>query len=208
MGALDTAVRQGKALYVGISSYSGQRTQEAVDILRQMGTPLLIHQPSYSMLNAGSRKTSSTCWARTASWCIAFLTARPGHADRQVPQGHSRRFPCRAREVAGPVAPVRDGDEAHPIAQPVGQGPRPVPGADGSRRGCCATTGGPRCSSARRARSSRTAWPARGTSSSRRRSSPRSTGMRSTPASTCGSARPASGGRLARTGSVGGLSPS
>ena len=51
MGALDTAVRQGKALYVGISSYSAQRTREAVAILRRLGTPLLIHQPSYSMLN-------------------------------------------------------------------------------------------------------------------------------------------------------------
>src|SRR3989441_6706256 len=51
MGALDTAVRQGKALYAGISSYSAQRTREAVDILRRMGTPLLIHQPSYSMVN-------------------------------------------------------------------------------------------------------------------------------------------------------------
>ena len=51
LGALDTAVRQGKALYAGISSYSGARTQEAVQILRGMGTPLLIHQPSYSMVN-------------------------------------------------------------------------------------------------------------------------------------------------------------
>jgi L-glyceraldehyde 3-phosphate reductase len=51
MGALDAAVRQGKALYVGISSYSGERTREAVAILRELGTPLLIHQPSYSMLN-------------------------------------------------------------------------------------------------------------------------------------------------------------
>jgi L-glyceraldehyde 3-phosphate reductase len=51
LGALDTAVRQGKALYVGISSYSGQRTAEAVEILRDLGTPLLIHQPSYSLLN-------------------------------------------------------------------------------------------------------------------------------------------------------------
>jgi L-glyceraldehyde 3-phosphate reductase len=51
MGALDSAVRQGKALYVGISSYSPQRTGEAARILRQLGTPLLIHQPSYSMLN-------------------------------------------------------------------------------------------------------------------------------------------------------------
>ena len=51
MGALDTAVHQGKALYVGISSYSAQRTVEAAAILRRLGTPLLIHQPSYSMLN-------------------------------------------------------------------------------------------------------------------------------------------------------------
>jgi L-glyceraldehyde 3-phosphate reductase len=51
MGALDTAVRQGKALYVGISSYSAAKTAEATAILRELGTPLLIHQPSYSMLN-------------------------------------------------------------------------------------------------------------------------------------------------------------
>ena len=51
MGALDSAIRQGKALYIGISSYSAPRTREAVAILRQLGTPLLVHQPSYSMLN-------------------------------------------------------------------------------------------------------------------------------------------------------------
>jgi L-glyceraldehyde 3-phosphate reductase len=51
MGALDTAVRQGKARYVGISSYSARRTEEAIQILRELGTPLLIHQPSYSLLN-------------------------------------------------------------------------------------------------------------------------------------------------------------
>ncbi|GGM16212.1 glyceraldehyde 3-phosphate reductase [Dactylosporangium sucinum] len=51
MGALDAAVRQGKALYVGISSYSPAKTREAAAILRALGTPLLIHQPSYSMLN-------------------------------------------------------------------------------------------------------------------------------------------------------------
>ncbi|HEY5428295.1 MAG TPA: L-glyceraldehyde 3-phosphate reductase [Solirubrobacteraceae bacterium] len=51
MGALDSAVRQGKALYVGISSYSPRRTEEAIEILRHLGTPLLIHQPSYSMFN-------------------------------------------------------------------------------------------------------------------------------------------------------------
>ncbi|WP_054309642.1 L-glyceraldehyde 3-phosphate reductase [Mesorhizobium sp. 1M-11] len=51
MGALDHAVRSGKALYAGISSYNSQRTREAADILKQLGTPCIIHQPSYSMLN-------------------------------------------------------------------------------------------------------------------------------------------------------------
>jgi L-glyceraldehyde 3-phosphate reductase len=51
MGALDAAVRSGKALYAGISSYSAERTREAARILGELGTPLLIHQPSYSMLN-------------------------------------------------------------------------------------------------------------------------------------------------------------
>ncbi len=51
VGALDTAVRQGKALYVGISSYSPEKTVEAIEVARELGTPLVIHQPSYSMLN-------------------------------------------------------------------------------------------------------------------------------------------------------------
>jgi L-glyceraldehyde 3-phosphate reductase len=51
MGALDSAVRQGKALYVGVSSYSPQRTVQAIEILTKLGTPLLLHQPSYSLLN-------------------------------------------------------------------------------------------------------------------------------------------------------------
>ena len=51
IGALDTLVRQGKALYVGISSYSAERTVEATAIARSLGTPLIIHQPSYSILN-------------------------------------------------------------------------------------------------------------------------------------------------------------
>jgi L-glyceraldehyde 3-phosphate reductase len=51
LGALDSAVRQGKALYAGISSYSPRRTREAAGIMRQLGTPVLLHQPSYSMIN-------------------------------------------------------------------------------------------------------------------------------------------------------------
>ena len=51
MGALDTAVRSGKALYVGISNYSADQTKKAVDILKSMGTPCLIHQPRYNLLD-------------------------------------------------------------------------------------------------------------------------------------------------------------
>src|SRR5690554_2852396 len=51
MGALDLMVRQGKALYVGVSNYSAEQTKEAVKILKSLGTPMLIHQPSYSMFN-------------------------------------------------------------------------------------------------------------------------------------------------------------
>ena len=81
MGALDTAVRQGKALYAGISSYSPQRTREAAAILRQLGTPLLIHQPSYSMLNrwieAGSPSLLDVLEDEGAG-CIAFSPLAQG----------------------------------------------------------------------------------------------------------------------------------
>jgi L-glyceraldehyde 3-phosphate reductase len=72
MGALDTAVRQGKALYVGISSYSAERTREAVEILRGLGTPLLIHQPSYSLLNRWIEPDLLDVLGEDGIGCIAF----------------------------------------------------------------------------------------------------------------------------------------
>jgi L-glyceraldehyde 3-phosphate reductase len=72
MGALDTAVRQGKALYVGISSYSGQRTEEAVQILRRLGTPIIIHQPSYSLLNRWIEEDLLEVLDREGLGCIVF----------------------------------------------------------------------------------------------------------------------------------------
>jgi L-glyceraldehyde 3-phosphate reductase len=72
LGALDTAVRQGKALYVGISSYSDKRTSEAIDILRSLGTPLLIHQPSYSMLNRWVEDGLLDVLGDQGVGCIAF----------------------------------------------------------------------------------------------------------------------------------------
>jgi L-glyceraldehyde 3-phosphate reductase len=72
MGALATAVHQGKALYVGISSYSPERTREAAQILKSLGVPLLIHQPSYSMLNRWIEKGLLATLAELGAGCIAF----------------------------------------------------------------------------------------------------------------------------------------
>jgi L-glyceraldehyde 3-phosphate reductase len=78
MGALDSAVRQGKALYVGISSYSPERTVEAAKILRELGTPLLIHQPSYSMLNRWIESELLDVLAEVGAGCIAFSPLAQG----------------------------------------------------------------------------------------------------------------------------------
>ena len=78
LGALDTAVRQGKALYVGISSYSAERTSEAVRILRDLGTPLLIHQPSYSLLNRWVEDGLLDVLAQEGVGCIAFSPLAQG----------------------------------------------------------------------------------------------------------------------------------
>jgi L-glyceraldehyde 3-phosphate reductase len=91
MGALDSAVRQGKALYVGISSYSDVRTKEAVAILRSLGTPLLIHQPSYSMFNRWIEDRLLNVLGEEGVGCIGFsplaqglLTERYLH---EIPEG-------------------------------------------------------------------------------------------------------------------------
>src|SRR3712207_1282361 len=78
MGALDAAVRQGKALYVGISSYSGTRTAEAAQILRDLGTPLLIHQPSYSLLNRWIEEDLLDVLGEEGAGCIVFSPLAQG----------------------------------------------------------------------------------------------------------------------------------
>jgi L-glyceraldehyde 3-phosphate reductase len=91
LGALDAAVRQGKALYVGISSYSDVRTKEAVGILRSLGTPLLIHQPSYSMLNRWIESRLLDALGEEGVGCIAFSPLAQGMlTDRYlhgIPEG-------------------------------------------------------------------------------------------------------------------------
>jgi len=78
MGALDTAVRQGKALYVGISSYSAPATKEAHAILQELGTPLVIHQPSYSMLNRWIEPELLDALGELGIGCIVFSPLAQG----------------------------------------------------------------------------------------------------------------------------------
>ncbi|MCL6573079.1 MAG: L-glyceraldehyde 3-phosphate reductase [Bacillus sp. (in: Bacteria)] len=78
MAALDSIVRQGKALYVGISNYSAEQTAEAIKILKQLGTPLLIHQPSYSMLNRWSEEGLQDVLQENGVGSIAFSPLAQG----------------------------------------------------------------------------------------------------------------------------------
>jgi L-glyceraldehyde 3-phosphate reductase len=91
MGALDSAVRQGKALYVGISSYSAERTREAAEILAELGTPLLIHQPSYSMLNRWIEPDLLDALEEVGAGCIGFTALAQGLLTNKylngVPEG-------------------------------------------------------------------------------------------------------------------------
>ncbi|HKE72093.1 MAG TPA: L-glyceraldehyde 3-phosphate reductase [Acidimicrobiales bacterium] len=87
LGALDTAVRQGKARYVGISSYSAARTEEAAAILRSLGTPLLIHQPSYSMLNRWIEEGLLDVLEREGVGCIGFSPLAQGMLTSRYLEG-------------------------------------------------------------------------------------------------------------------------
>ena len=91
MGALDSVVRQGKALYVGISSYSAETTREAAAILRRLGTPLVIHQPSYSMLNRWIEPDLLDALGELGVGCIGFSPLAQGMlTDRYldgIPEG-------------------------------------------------------------------------------------------------------------------------
>jgi L-glyceraldehyde 3-phosphate reductase len=97
LGALDTAVRQGKALYAGISSYSAARTREAHAILRELGTPLLIHQPSYSMLNRWIEAELLDTLGELGVGCIVFSPLAQGMLTDKylhgLPEGSRASWP-------------------------------------------------------------------------------------------------------------------
>ena len=131
-GALDTAVRQGKALYVGISSYSAAKTREAAGILRELGTPLLIHQPSYSLFNRWIEPDLLDVLGEEGIGCIAFSPLAQGLlTDRYlggVPEG--------SRASAEGSLAARDAERRKSR-----QGTRP--GGDRRRPGPKAVTVGP-----------------------------------------------------------------
>jgi len=97
MGALDSAVRSGKALYAGISSYSAEKTREAAVILRDLGTPLLIHQPSYSMLNRWIEPDLLDALGDLGVGCIAFSPLAQGMLTSKyldgIPEGSRASWP-------------------------------------------------------------------------------------------------------------------
>jgi L-glyceraldehyde 3-phosphate reductase len=109
MGALDSAVRQGKALYVGISSYSAAKTAEAYAILRELGTPFVIHQPSYSMLNRWIEEGLLETLAELGMGCIVFSPLAQGMLTDKYLAG----IPEGSRATAGStLAPDLITDEA------------------------------------------------------------------------------------------------
>ena len=87
MGALDTAVRRGKALYVGVSSYSAAHTREAAAILGDLGTPLLIHQPSYSLLNRWIEDGLLDVLGEEGVGCIVFSPLAQGMLSDKYLEG-------------------------------------------------------------------------------------------------------------------------
>ena len=135
MGALDTAVRSGKARYAGISSYGPERTLEAAAILRRMGTPLLIHQPSYSMFNRWVEPELLDVLDREGIGCIAFSPLAQGLLTDKYLDGIPDD--SRVRRGAGVLGLAADrcqrracaGAERDRVA------PRAVAGADGDRLG-------------------------------------------------------------------------
>ena len=110
MGALDTAVRQGKALYAGISSYSAQRTREAAQIMRDLGTPLLIHQPSYSLLNRWIEPELLDALEDEGMGCIVFSPLAQGMLTTKYLDGIPPD--SRAAEKDGSLSPDLLTDEA------------------------------------------------------------------------------------------------
>ena len=133
MGALDSAVRQGKALYVGISSYSAERTREAAAILRGLGTPLLIHQPSYSMLNRWIETDLLDVLGEERIGAIAFSPLAQGLLTDRYLAGVPAGSRVTARWLVQAGVPDRRQSRQRPRPERDRPAAWPDPGADGAR---------------------------------------------------------------------------
>ena len=130
MGALDTAVRQGKALYVGISSYSPEKTREAHAILASLGTPLLIHQPSYSLLNRWIEPELLDTLGELGVGCIGFSPLAQGMLTDKYLDG----IPEGSRATRGLVAVARSAHRGRAREDPRAQRATPASADRASRR--------------------------------------------------------------------------
>ena len=124
IGALDTAVRSGRALYAGISSYSPEKTAAAAQIARDLGTPLLIHQPSYSMLNRWIEPGLLDELERQGMGCIVFTPLAQGLLTDRYLRRHPGGLARRARGLHD-RRPRRRGPGPGPGAEPDRRQPRP-----------------------------------------------------------------------------------
>ena len=131
MGALDTAVRSGRALYAGISSYSPERTREAYEILKSLGTPLLIHQPSYSMINRWIEGGLLDTLGELGIGCIAFSPLAQGVLTKKYLSG----IPAGSRASRERVAFIRPAQRADARPRAGAQRDRRRPGADAGANG-------------------------------------------------------------------------
>ena len=180
LGALDTAVRQGKALYAGISSYSAEKTREAAAIMRSLGTPIVIHQPSYSMLNRWIEPELLDMLEAEGIGCIGFSPLAQGILTDRYLDGIPQRL-SRGHEGQRALAEPADRRDPREGASP--ERDRSRSGADaGSARARLDAPRRPDDLDARRREQRRAARGERrarsSSSTSPRRSSPRSTGMR------------------------------
>ena len=143
MGALDTAVRQGKALYVGISSYTSAQTAAAAAILRELGTPAIIHQPSYSMLNRWTEHDKLLDRLEAEGMgCIAFSPLAQGMLTDKYLKG----VPADSRAASGTLPARRPRSHETNVGADRERSTRSPRGAARRWRrwrspGCCATSG-------------------------------------------------------------------
>ena len=137
MGALATAVHQGKALYAGISSYSPGMTREAARIMRELQVPLLIHQPSYSMLNRWIEEELLDALVEEGMGCIAFSPLAQGVLTDKYLDGvpEDSRINRPGGDSLLPRASPRREHRARPRAERDREGAGAEPGADGARVG-------------------------------------------------------------------------